>query len=107
MTVYVDDAKIRYRRMVMCHLLAEPDDASLGTDELLAMVDAIGVPRRWLQHAGTHREHFDICLSKRDAAIRAGAVPVTVREMAYIRQRKLNTLRLHGRAPAAVPRANA
>lgn len=81
----------------MCHLLAEHlNSGDLATEQLLAMVDAIGVKRCWIQHAGTHREHFDICLTKRDAAIRAGAIPVTVRQLAYIRQRKLESLRLHG-----------
>lgn len=99
MTVYVDDAKIRYGRMVMCHLLAEKvNQSDLATDELLAVVDAIGVNRKWIQNAGTYREHFDICLTKRAAAIRVGAVPVTARELAYIRRRKHDTMRLHGTA---------
>jgi hypothetical protein len=32
------------------------------------MADKIGVDRKWLQAAGTKREHFDICLSKRALA---------------------------------------
>ena len=73
--VYVDHARIRYRRMLMSHMLADT------TDELLEMADAIGVARRWIQKPGTHREHFDICDSKRALAIKKGAVPVTVREL--------------------------
>lgn len=46
------------------------------------MVDKIGLPRKWIQHAGTHREHFDICLSKRAAAIRNGAIPISQRQLA-------------------------
>ena len=76
MSVYVDDMKAGFGRMVMCHMIAD------STKELLAMADRIGVQRKWIQHAGTSREHFDICLSKRVAAIRMGALPITQRELA-------------------------
>jgi hypothetical protein len=49
------------------------------TAELLEMADRIGVARRWLQHPGTWKEHFDICLSKRAAAVVAGAIETTMR----------------------------
>ncbi|MBN9053574.1 MAG: DUF4031 domain-containing protein [Rhizobiales bacterium] len=77
MTVYVDDMRAAFGRMVMCHMWA--DDLS----ELLAMVDRIGVARKWIQghpelSFGKHRRaswvHFDIALGKRVLAIRAGAV---------------------------------
>ena len=79
MAVYVDDM-YRYPmgafgRMKMSHLVAD------NSEELLAMVDRIGVSRHWIQDAGTSREHFDICVSKRRAAIAAGAVPVTMRDL--------------------------
>ena len=70
MSVYVDGAVNRFGRMVMCHMLADT------TEELLAMADRIGVARRWIQHAGTPREHFDICKAKRELAVRFGAVTV-------------------------------
>jgi hypothetical protein len=57
-----------FGRMVMCHMVADT------TDELLAMADRIGVQRKWLQRAGTYAEHFDVCKSKRAAAIKAGAI---------------------------------
>lgn len=78
MTIYVDDYRAPYRRMKMSHLIAD------STDELLAIVDRIGVDRRWLQHPGTHREHFDICEAKRRLAITAGAIEVTYRELGRI-----------------------
>ena len=75
MTVYVDNSFIRYRSMIMCHLMADT------TAELLAMVDRIGVDRRWIQKIGTTREHFDISLAKRAKAIHCGAIEITARAM--------------------------
>jgi len=61
--------------MVMCHCIAD------SHDELIAMMDRIGVQRKWIQRVNTHREHFDICKTKRALAVRAGAVAVTQREL--------------------------
>ncbi len=77
MTVYVDDVEHRFGRMVMCHLWADTEA------ELLAMVDRIGVQRKWIQGHQTLSQpqfrkaswvHFDISLSKKALAIAAGAV---------------------------------
>lgn len=73
--VYVDDMRAGLGRMVMCHMIADT------TAELLAMADSIGVNRKWLQHRGTYREHFDICRSKRLLAIKNGAASITQREL--------------------------
>lgn len=75
MTVYVDNMRVKVRGMVMCHMLAD------STEELLAMADRIGVDRRHLQDAGTYREHFDICLTKRAAALEAGALGLSMSEV--------------------------
>ncbi len=72
MTIYVDDMMAPFGRMLMCHLVADT------REELDAMVDTIGVARRWIQHEGTYQEHYDISKGKRALAIRAGAV-----EMSY------------------------
>lgn len=104
MAVYVDDmnrtALGRYGRMKMCHMIAD------STKELLAMADRIGVQRRWIQHAGTDREHFDIAQTKRALAVRAGAQEITMRELGRIvrvkRERMLAAsaaLRAAGAAP--------
>ncbi|WP_363324899.1 DUF4031 domain-containing protein [Eleftheria terrae] len=86
MTVYVDDMHTipmgQYGRMKMCHMVAD------STDELLAMADRIGVARQWLQKAGTHHEHFDIAMSKRAEAVKAGAVEVTMSEVGRITRGK-------------------
>jgi hypothetical protein len=77
MAVYVDDMYTiplgEFRGMKMSHLAADT------TKELLQMVDKIKVQRKWIQHKGTKQEHFDICVSKRDLAIKAGAIPVSMR----------------------------
>jgi len=78
MAVYVDDMRAPFGRMIMCHMLADT------TEELLAMADRIGVQRKWLQLAGTPREHFDIALSKRELAIEFGAVAITMSETGRI-----------------------
>lgn len=80
--VYVDDMQASYGRMTMCHMLADTNA------ELLAMADLIGVSRRWLQRPGTPYGHFDVCLSKRVAAVRAGAVEITMREAGMLIRRK-------------------
>lgn len=78
MTVYVDNMRASYGRMKMCHMIAD------STDELLSMADKIGVARKWLQKAGTAHEHFDIALSKRDLAVEAGAVEVSMMDLGRI-----------------------
>lgn len=68
MTVYVDDVRHRFRRMVMCHMWADTPE------ELHAMADAIGVQRKWLQKPPKASwEHYDICLAMKAKAIRLGA----------------------------------
>ena len=78
MTVHVDNMRARFGRLVMCHMIAESDQ------ELLTMADRIGVARRWHQHPGTSRSHFDIALSKRKLAVEAGAVEVSMMELGRI-----------------------
>lgn len=75
MSVYVDDMEAKFGRMVMCHMIAD------SHEELVAMVRKIGVQTKWIQHAGTYREHFDICLAKRAKAVAAGAIEITQREL--------------------------
>ena len=89
--VYVDHYRAPYGRMKMSHLMADT------TEELLAMVDAIGVNRKWIQKAGCHDEHFDIAESKRLLAIRAGAQPVSSRDLIAVVRRKRSTETTNGR----------
>lgn len=84
MTVYVDDMYKhpmgRYGRMNMSHMYADTEE------ELYAMVDLIGVQRKWVQYPGVGRSrtHFDISQAKRELAIQHGAVPLTMRELARL-----------------------
>lgn len=88
MSVYVDNMRAGYGRMVMCHMVAD------SRDELLAMADRIGVARKWIQQAGTHLEHFDICLAARKKAVAAGAVELTMRKLGLrIRAKQQEVLR--------------
>jgi hypothetical protein len=87
--VWVDDVEHAYGRLKMCHLWADT------LDELLDMVDTIGVQRKWLQRPdacvtgedlrykpdtryliGMNASwvHFDIAKSKKVLAIAAGAI---------------------------------
>ncbi|MEH6490721.1 DUF4031 domain-containing protein [Halopseudomonas sp.] len=75
MAVYVDNMKARFGRLIMCHMIADTEE------ELHQMADAIGVSRRWWQSPeSTSGSHYDIALSKRALAVKAGAKEVTLRE---------------------------
>jgi hypothetical protein len=82
MAVYVDDARLPFGRMLMCHMMADT------REELDAMADKIGVARKWIQFPDTYREHYDIALSKRALAIQAGAQSVDGYFLVELRRRK-------------------
>ena len=75
MTVYVDDMYAAYGRMRMCHMLAD------SRSELDAMADQIGVARRWIQEAGSRREHYDVSMAARQRAVALGAIEITQRQL--------------------------
>lgn len=82
MTVYVDDyrhtATVGRLTGRWSHLLAD-DRAEL--DEFAAR---LGLRPAWIQRAGTPREHYDVTDSRRDLAIRLGAVPITFLEAGHL-----------------------
>lgn len=79
MAVYVDNARNRLGRMVMCHMVA--DTAA----ELHEMAQAIGMQFSWFQPRSW--PHYDVCLSRRAQAVERGAVEVTQRELVRIIQK--------------------
>lgn len=86
MTVYVDDARNPYGRMLMSHMIAD------NSEELFEMACKVSVSTRWVQHRGTYKEHFDVCQERRLTAIAMGAVKVTAKELCKMlleRRRKL------------------
>jgi hypothetical protein len=78
MAVYVDKWEAPFGRMVMSHMMADT------TDELNEMADKIGLPRKWIQKPGTRWEHYDVCRSKRELAIRFGAQAVSAKDLARL-----------------------
>lgn len=81
--VYVDNFNAPFGRMRMCHMIADT------TQELLEMVDKIGVRRKWIQYPGTAKEHFDICLNKKQRAIENGAIEIGFRDYARMVNEKV------------------
>lgn len=75
MTVYVDDMRRRARvgqiTANWSHLMADT------SEELRAFAQALGLNPEWIQHAGTHREHFDLTDTVRAKALAIGAQPMS------------------------------
>jgi len=74
MTVYVDNMRAAYGRLIMCHMIADSDE------ELHAMARRIGVDTKWHQAPPRHDSHYDIALSKRALAVSNGALEITLRQ---------------------------
>lgn len=77
MTVYVDDAAIPYKGKPRFHLSAD------SLEEMHAFCARVGINKCWF-HRKSLYPHYDITGEQRDAAIAAGAVAVTKREMPAI-----------------------
>lgn len=77
MSVYVDDARIPWRRGIkMSHLTAD------SLEELLAFGRRLGLKRQWLQNVRC--PHFDISEAMRSRAVGTGASETSAREVARI-----------------------
>jgi hypothetical protein len=51
------------------------------SEELKKMAVKIGVNLKWIQCEGTYREHFDVCLSKKELAVKFGATLISRSEL--------------------------
>ncbi len=84
MSVYVDDMYRyplgQFGRMKMSHMVADT------SAELIEMAKKVGLNPRWIQHAGTSHEHFDVSMSVREKVVAAGAKEVTMRDLAVMRR---------------------
>lgn len=89
MTVYIDDMYRvpmgRLGRMKMSHMIADT------REELMTMARLLGLRSGWLQREGDAAEHFDVSKEKREAAIAAGAVEVTMRQLTIMVSRRRTT----------------
>ena len=70
MSVYVDEPIWSYKRMKMCHMVADTPD------ELHEMANLLGLKRHWFQGGNFSLPHYDICKSKRALAIKYGAIEI-------------------------------
>lgn len=69
--IYIDDAKIQYKRTALCHLFTDG-----GMAELHAFAHALNMSRKWFKQGLYYNMSYD----RRAAAVAMGAQPVTHRE---------------------------
>lgn len=83
MAVYVDNARNKFGRMIMCHMVADT------LAELHEMADRIGMRREWFQPISY--PHYDLSLTRRRAAVEAGAIEVDRRGLGEVLRRLRDT----------------
>ena len=71
MTILIDPPNVPWRGRMWSHLASDE-----SSEELHAFAQALGVPSR-----GFERDHYDIPAEYYDAAIEAGAEPVSSKEL--------------------------
>ena len=83
MTLYVDDARNRYGRMLLSHMMADT------SEELERARQALAIPPAAIHHPASPDEHMDLSQAKRREAIaRLGARPVSSRCLVARRRRE-------------------
>lgn len=81
MPIYVDHARNKFGRMLMCHMLADTDE------ELHAFAKRIGMRREWFQNQGRY-PHYDISQTKRVLAVKLGAIEISDRQVVELMRGK-------------------
>lgn len=74
MAVYVDNARIRWRGKMWCHLVAD------SLEELHDFAQKIGLQRNWFQQAASY-PHYDVTVEIRQIALSMGALEGTRAEI--------------------------
>lgn len=74
MAVYVDNAGIVFKGKPRHHLTAD------SLEELHAFCERVGIKRCWFHNTKRH-PHYDVTDAQREAAIEAGAVAVSARDL--------------------------
>lgn len=96
MAVYVDDLRLYEGRGRLsgwwCHMIADTPE------ELTAMAARLGLRPSWRQAPGTWKDHYDLRPSKRELAVRLGAIEVEPREMRAVWTRRNEEAVADGRA---------
>lgn len=82
MTVFVDELA-RYPTSIACFKSGSCHLTADTLDELHAFAKGIGLRREWFQD--TRVPHYDLTPSKRERALRAGALFVSARQQAIAR----------------------
>jgi hypothetical protein len=81
MTVYVDDMRANFGRMIMCHMMAD------SLEELHDMAEKIGMKRKWFQNHPKY-PHYDVSLTRRKLAIEYGAQEITSKDLVKMMRRR-------------------
>lgn len=82
MAVYVDSEFIQYKRMKMCHMIADTEE------ELEDIAIKLGLNLSWWQYKGTPKSHFDVSKSVREKALQLGAIIIDRKELVEILKKK-------------------
>jgi hypothetical protein len=67
MAVYVDNARIKWRGQLWCHLVAD------SLDELHAFARRLGLQRNWFHRTASY-PHYDVTSTVRERALAIGAL---------------------------------
>jgi hypothetical protein len=69
------------------------------------MADKIGLRRAWIQYPGTWKEHYDVTMTKRAAAVRAGAIEIDLHQAHEQHNRKREQLASQAQADRETERS--